>query len=580
MKVSCIKNRFSKLIAIIAAICLLAAIAAGLSACNKGGGNNNGTERKAAVNALKQEALFAVNDKWNADMSDDDAAALADCGDYIIAREWTDYICSVVGASSLPVAKIRNLADALKSDTGKAVIAGEKVKADDLFKMLSETGIIASDVTEIAYSVITGIADNGADVFDKAEDGCIALLGNSQLGSAARVNATAALKRCKEYRVSFAALKGDDNLKSVLDGSRASAEALVEFAYNISLSSLTGNILEALSGGALSDITASELVTYVSAVSRSVGELKSEMADGGLQKLNDAFGYVLDKFGTVLMPTSVVNLVLDYARYAYYALDVLPAALDMLGSGLDAVDKTFVDELIYFFDNSVADTPDGTPLFGKINASIYIAKFIKGAFDAYPTKQAAEEAVSEICSAASGEGKGLTVSYINAALYFYLLSEDNATQPQTDEDDATLKITYETVIKDYELKEYKSLYYSYKNSHTAPVARLKQLQHGLASYAGILGGSVDFYNDFSDDIFKVVVDSASAKIKSILTENGAAEKAKELLLKQVGEFYDKYLPQIEKLAELSPATETEIEKLNEIMKLASDTKIYMLLGIK
>ena len=131
-----------------------------LVACNpKGNGDAAEKERAAACDALRANALAAVNDAWTDGLSDEQIVLLPDAGKYVLAVNWTGSLADFLKNSALQTEKIKRLADFLATDEGKQTVRNVSGNIDGLINVFNSVGFTSADAQSLVMmSALFGVA--------------------------------------------------------------------------------------------------------------------------------------------------------------------------------------------------------------------------------------------------------------------------------------------------------------------------------------------------------------------------------------------------------------------------------------
>ena len=321
--------------ALILLLILVLVLSMSLVACNKRGQNGAQRERARQTNRVEQIFLSGVNPKWSSDLSDDAVATLDNAGDYIVTKGWTSLVCDVVKNSSLQTAKIKSLADTLQSDDGKKLLKEFSDNAELLVPMLKKIGLTASDVSTLAYDLISKLISDGkntvasiVDRLDIVKDIMIQNAANAQALENVSVN-RAVLNLAKQSLDATQEQKAE--MQSALSGAKNAMGELIAFAYDTSVNTLTDELYSKLfvQDGALSNVSPSELATLVNALLGNVTRLKNALTQEEIKKLDTALDLFIDNFDNKSISSTLYSQIITYAKYAYMAVDVIPSLCEV-----------------------------------------------------------------------------------------------------------------------------------------------------------------------------------------------------------------------------------------------------------
>lgn len=333
-------------------LALVLLMSASLVACNNRG-NAAQKERANQTSRVEQTFLSGINEKWSANLSDEEIATLENAGDYVVTKGWTSLVCDVVNASSLQTAKIKSLADSLESEGGKKLLKEFSNNAELLVPMLKQIGLTASDVSTLAYDLISKLISDGkntvasiVDRLDIVKDIMIQNAANAQALENVSIN-RAVLNLAKQSLDATQEQKAE--MQSALYGAKNAMGELIAFAYDTSVNTLTDELYSKLFGddGALSNVSESELATLVSALLSNVSRLKNALTQSEIEKLDVALDLFISNFDNKSISSAVYSQIIKYAKYAYMAVDVIPSLCDVALASKDVMsNKDFITDFL------------------------------------------------------------------------------------------------------------------------------------------------------------------------------------------------------------------------------------------
>lgn len=372
-----------KTVTLLFAIILTLVLGASLFACNKGSGEDETVKRNNADAGFVDAVLSGVNPEWSADMSVETLAGRKDAGEYVLVSEWCKFFGDVLNASPVVTSSVNALSSFLTSETGKALLSAISAPSDDkievdfsqLISTFNEIGVTSSDLTEILYLTIFGLLDKYEAVFDRCSDRLSEIRDAPGISDEVKSAVSTALVNVGAAKGSFESFAdAGERIKSLLNEAKTGLSAIVDFAFGISSTAFTGNLLDSLTGGALDNISENETVAYVSGIVRDVSKLKSALTDEQISSISEALKLLLDKtdalnvnsagFGTLFLKIS------ETLKYVYSAVDYIPLMCDLFKNASSAIDVSFVTGLKAAF-------AEGAP---AANKGIYMAKLISAAF--------------------------------------------------------------------------------------------------------------------------------------------------------------------------------------------------------
>lgn len=189
----------------------------------------------------------------------------------------------------MQTAKIKSLADSLESEEGKKLLKEFSNNAELLVPMLKQIGLTASDVSTLAYDLISKLISDGrttvSNIVDRLDNVKDVMIRNSASAAALEnVSANrAVLNLAKQSLNATDAQKSE--MQSALSNAQSAMSELIAFAYDTSVNTLTDELYSKLFGddGALSNVSESELATLVSALLSNVSRLKNALTQSEIE---------------------------------------------------------------------------------------------------------------------------------------------------------------------------------------------------------------------------------------------------------------------------------------------------------
>ncbi len=375
-----------RVVCILLVLLVVAFSIATLFACDKDKKPSDAQLRDMASADIRNAFINGLNAEWRGDFSDEAAAGLDDAGDYIVTLGWTELMCDVLKSSSLQTAKLQAMASSLKSENGVKLFENFAENAELLIPILREVGFTQADVSNIVYDLIFGVVDRANEVFD----------GMLERLSAVRKHATSDVTRnnIDTNRINVARAKAmlvptSSEKASVLDAfedAKGPLNALVSFAYNMSVTAVNDQLFNKIfeEGGALSDITDSEISLLLRRLLANVDSLKSALDNGGADRLDVALKLIIDKFDNDVVTSAVYSEIVRYAKYAYMVVDAIPAICDVIGATGNMLTQSDVISLIKegIFAN-VSQSGDARNALYDMNVGLLGAKTVKSIMEAF-----------------------------------------------------------------------------------------------------------------------------------------------------------------------------------------------------
>lgn len=378
------RSAFYKIIFAIMAATLAAILATTLFACVKDPRPNDDLRRSESAVGIRSAFISGIDRHWKGEMSDEEVAALDNGGDYVVAIEWTELMCDVLKKSSLQTSKLELISSTLSGDEGKKLFEDFSANATLLMPLLRTVGLTQADAGNMIYDLIYAVVDRSAEVFDAMAQR-LRTVRVYAVSDVALENITTNMSRVSSAKAALVASGEEkERILSAFVSAKQPLSALVAFAYNMSVGTLTDELLGKLTdgGGALANITDSEIAVVMGQLVNNVSSLKASLGDEGTDKLDAALKIVIDKFDVDLITSSVYGELVRYAKYGYMAIDALPAFCDVVTEvGNLLRDGDFINVL----RRGILANSTGEENVGRfsVNSAIAAAKLSKQVMDAF-----------------------------------------------------------------------------------------------------------------------------------------------------------------------------------------------------
>lgn len=374
-------KRTAKILAILLVLTLLAGV---FCACNRKKDKEDRAKRDQALDGIASTFLSGADEKWSSDMSEEQICALENAGEYIVTSGWVNFVCDVLDKSNTWTAKLQLLADGLASEDGKKLIAEFSDNAELIIPLLKDVGFTSGEISSIAYLLVVELTKNGEntlqdmiDSLDKIKD-TLAVSQNASVATVDNIN---------EYRASTQSMLGvikmgadeRENILNALDNAQGAFKKLVEFAYDVSIGSITDELFDILLGdeGALGQISEGEITTLVRSMLANVEDLANAIGEDDIDNLNKALDLFIKHFDNNQITSSLYAQIVVYAKYAYMVVDVIPSICDVVIASGDVVsDVDFVKDFLEVVKQSDEKTVDDTAI--SINVTILVARALEG----------------------------------------------------------------------------------------------------------------------------------------------------------------------------------------------------------
>ena len=319
------KNKFFKIMLTILVVAMLATI---LTGCPPKEADEEAIQRRRelALEELTSEILYSSNELWSSKITDENAAALSDAGDYFTARSWARFATKVVDISGLETGKIYGLIAFVRSDDGAKLLQGEGVKIIDLIKA---AGLTSTDAEALVYNALMLYLSEGDAIYISAINDINKLSEKPNLASSTRKNLEENLAELNIGKKSFENTKESrQNAEKALKSASEGIKTLISFAYSNSAyigENVHESFFEGLSTGTLGGITSGEAATYLGAILDSIQEMK-ERLEGQVDEVVVA----LERLSEVHDSVVVTNKLIDDIFKVIDNHKALPALLPIL----------------------------------------------------------------------------------------------------------------------------------------------------------------------------------------------------------------------------------------------------------
>ena len=367
------KIAVKKTLSIMLATLLILVTACMLFACNK---NDDAAKKDAQLRAenvavLKDKILGAMDEDWAGEPTNAQIAALDNAGDYVVAAGWADMICDVLKNSALQTGKLTALKNAVLSEDGEKLIKDFAGNAELLIPLMRTADFTPTDISNVTYDLLCALVSDSGSLVDAM---------SARLGEVKKEEgiSTAAVQNIDQCGLNLTIIKRDlvptakekTEMLNAFAAAKAPLSEIVQFAYNMSIGSITDNIFNALfsSDGALSNITDREISTVISALLNNSASLKSALDGEALENLNKAIDLIINKFDSNNSASTLYSQIVQYAKYANMFVDSIPAMCDVLGSVANLFDLQFISQLRTIAGGNVNDNAK------MINNAIIAAK--------------------------------------------------------------------------------------------------------------------------------------------------------------------------------------------------------------
>lgn len=386
---------FLLLLTLIASACLVA--------CDK---DKDSDKKARAIESDRIEQIFLASfgESWGANLSDEEVSKLDDAGDYVVTKGWTRFVCDAIRDSSMQTAKIRTLADTLASDDGKKLLEEFSDNAALLVPMLKQIGLTSSDVSSLAYDLISKLIDEGRSTvsgivsrLDSVKD--IMVKGSGTAVAVENVSRQRAVLNLAQQSLNATSAQKSE-MQNALSDARNAMNELISFAYDTSVNTLTDELYSKLfeQDGALSNVSESELSTLVGALLGNVKRLKSALTESEIEKLDNALGLFITNFDDKKISSQVYSQILIYAKYAYMAVDVIPSLCEVAEASESVLSqKEFITDFLKTIKLGAEETVDQST--DALNKLILAARVLDGVMESGSfNAQSIDSLIKRICN--------------------------------------------------------------------------------------------------------------------------------------------------------------------------------------
>lgn len=372
------KKNIRKILSAVCAVLLVVLLSGALFACNKNKDKDKKAEqerreRTESVATIRHEILHAMDGNWAGDMSDDQVATLENAGDYVVASGWADMACDVFFNSALQTGKLTALKNYVKSDDGQKLLKDFSGNAEYLIPLLRSADFTSTDISNLTYDLLCSLVANSAQIFDGISARLVRLRGMSGISYATASNLDSNIVNLAVIKRDFVPSDAEkQSMLTAFERAKTPLAEIVEFAYNMSIGSVTDSIFDALfsQDGALTDITNGEISTVINTLLSNANSLKVALNDDALANINSAINLIISKFDRASGASTLYGEVVRYAKYVNMVVDVIPA----LCSFSSSAGKVFDDALINSLRNVVGKDLDDK--VDSVNEAIILAKIV------------------------------------------------------------------------------------------------------------------------------------------------------------------------------------------------------------
>lgn len=411
------KGRLNKFISALLASLLVLILAGALVACNKNkekeAAERDRQQRTESVAIIKDEIMKAMDGSWSGNMTDGNVALLPNAGDYAVASGWADMACEVLKSSALQTGKLTSLKDYVRSADGRKLLEDFTGNAELLIPLMRSASFTPTDISNLTYDLLCALVAESGNTVDKII---------ARIAEIKKINGISAntvenleinslnIELIKTTYVPNAQEK--ERMLTAFANAKAPLSEIVEFAYNMSIGSITDNIFNALfsSDGALGNITNGEISTVINTLLRNAEDLKNALDDASVSSLNTAIDLIITKFDSINGASTLYGQVVQYAKYVNMFVDVIPAMCDIVGSAGKVFDESMIESVRGVASQELNDMSE------SVNFAIITAKTVLQACEDFSEAQLAD-IITKIGSKINGDySKTLPLIALDIAL--------------------------------------------------------------------------------------------------------------------------------------------------------------------
>ena len=564
--------RFKKCLSLILIVCLLLLCSSSLIACHpkKNYDDELQKARLKTIDNLKSSVLVSTDTNWNSNLSEDKILLLENPGDYIVANEWANLLGDVFFESSLQTAKIENLINSIYTKEGKALFENFKENAKNLIPLFKNIGFISSDLQDLAFNCIKKLIDSSDIALENSLNKLYEINKNiSSNNPNAIKNLKNSIANIKEAKIGVESLKNSKTeLLQILENAKPSINALIEFGYKSTLSTISSDIIEKISSGALKNISNNELQTFLSGIKNNFEKFDKIITDSEQKEyLNKALLMIVQNLKSLTYTSAIFNQIIYYGQLAYNIVDYLPIINEFAINTFDNIDENFIEEAKNYFLNK-----DKIP---QENNAIYLSKAISLMTKNTTKNDLIDTSNKFIESVYNDKNKNIAIMYFDLILNVIVFDGNGELNAKYLSEEDFNQI-FNLILAHYNLLEFHDKYSDYQINGTT--TDLYSTASTLIKFANIKVGNV---KQLSKQWYELIV----SKTEEALFEKAEAYKkvCKEDILKLVEYFYENQLIYINELKShklLSDKEDEEtIEKFENLCVKSGVVNISMILNL-
>lgn len=467
------KGRLNKFISALLASLLVLILAGALVACNKNkekeAAERDRQQRAESISVLKDEIMKAMDESWSGEMSDADIAVLSNAGDYLVASGWADMACDVLKNSALQTGKITSLKNYVRSEDGQKLLEDFAGNAELIIPLMRSANFTPTDISNMTYDLLCALVAESGNTVDRIIARIAEIRKISGLSADTVENLEVNSLNIELIKTTYVPnAQEKERMLGAFANAKAPLGEIVEFAYNMSIGSITDNIFNALfsSDGALSDITNGEISTVINTLLRNAEDLKTALDDASVANLNTAIDLIITKFDNIDGASTLYGQVVQYAKYVNMFVDVIPAMCDIVGSAGKVFDESMIENL------RGAASPELNEMSRGVNFAIIAAKTVLQTCEDFSKDQLAD-IITRIGGKINGDySKTLPLILLDVTLNISTLLKDLETSQIVGKHpdiigESDIKIMVGTIELSMGLEKAKQTYRDYKEGKIA-----------------------------------------------------------------------------------------------------------------
>ncbi|MDE6302010.1 MAG: hypothetical protein K2M36_00270, partial [Clostridia bacterium] len=344
--------------------------------------------------------LSRVNKDWSADTGKEELIAMDSASDYIVAIEWAEFVCDVLVNSSLQTGKLQVLAEIAQSEEGKKLIDDFTENAELIVPLFRRVDFTPTDISNLVYDLLRALAEESGEVFDGIIARAEELRGMTGVTPAVYQKLSGVIGDMSAAKNKLVPTSAErDEMLAAFEKAKEPMSALIEFAYNMSVTVANDNLFDVLLGGegALADISNSEIITLIGTLRENIADLKLALTEDAVNSLNGAFDLIINKFDGSSVASVLYAQIVQYSKTAYMLVDIIPFMCDIAYSASEVfMEGELIDELKQTVGKELNN-------YARVaNSAIITAKLVTKVTDTF-SKQTFEELIADIRTQSMGD---------------------------------------------------------------------------------------------------------------------------------------------------------------------------------